>query len=277
MNKLQLFFAFLKILLTDLGSFLKNLYHFTNEQSKKNYVLKTYAHLNHGLPDVNIMELLPGFESDVINYTYLDGTSRPIDIALLNLLVKERKDCDYMEIGTWRGESISNVAAFAKSCTSVSLPDDEMEKGGWTEDARFQRFFSEGIPNVNHVQANSHTFDFSSLGKKFDVIFIDGDHSYKGVRIDTENAFKLLKDENSVIVWHDYGNTFEKPQWEVLAGMMDGAPREARKHIYHVSNTLCAIYHPKAIESKITSGPQYPDKVFNIHIKAEKYEKKEKV
>ena len=36
----------------------------------------------------------------------------------------------------------------------------------------------------------------------FDFIFFDGDHSYEGVKNDTELARKIVR--NGVLVWHDY-------------------------------------------------------------------------
>ena len=88
------------------------------------------------------------------------------------------------------------------------------------------RFFSKDIPNITHLQADSQTFNFSSLQKKFDVIFLDGDHHTESIVKDTQNAFQLLKDDNSIIVWHDYGLGTETTRFNVLAGILDGCPPE---------------------------------------------------
>ena len=97
---------------------------------------------------------------------------------------------------------------------------------------------------------------------------MDADHRYKGVTIDTRSAFKLRRDERSVIVWHDYGKGYETVNWQVLRGILDGAPDDAhRKRIFHVSNTLCAVYLPEAI----TAGyPEtgWPTKTFEVHLTA---------
>jgi predicted O-methyltransferase YrrM len=37
---------------------------------------------------------------------------------------------------------------------------------------------------------------------KFDTIFIDGDHSYDGVKFDFDNALPLLE-EGGIIIFHD--------------------------------------------------------------------------
>ena len=67
------------------------------------------------------------------------------------------------------------------------------------------------------------TFDFADYYGKYDMVFIDGDHHYDSVKKDTETAFKLLKDNRSIIVWHDYGLDPETIRWDVLAAILDGS------------------------------------------------------
>ena len=234
----------------------------------KEEIIKKY-NLPEGLKTVDILDLVPEMNEIVSPYSSVDGGSTPIDLALLKGLARNLKDCNYLEIGTWMGESVSNVASVAEHCVTLNLPDVQMLKMG--EDKKYvglHRFYSKDLPNVNHIQANSQTFDFSSLQQKFDLIFIDGDHHYESVKNDTANAFKLLKDNNSIIVWHDYGNNPSNVRWDVLKGILDGTPAEKRKNLYRVSNTLCAIYINKEIESKVNQAFLTPNKYFSISVKA---------
>ncbi|MCW3072127.1 MAG: hypothetical protein JWO44_2017 [Bacteroidetes bacterium] len=222
-----------------------------------------------GLPTVDICSLLPGFDETVEPFCYLDGGSTPIDLALLKGLAKKVSECDYFEIGTWRGESVANVASVAKHCTTLNLPDAGMLEMGLSKKyVELHRFFSKGLPNVTHLQGNSLTYDYKSLGKKFDLIFIDGDHHYESVMSDTKNAFSLLKDERSVIVWHDYGNNPNDVRWDVLRGILDGTPASKQKNLYRVSNTLCAIYTGAPVPSYRQETPETPNKSFSIHLRA---------
>jgi hypothetical protein len=41
----------------------------------------------HGLPAIDITDLLPGFNETVEPFCYLDGGSTPIDLALLNTTI----------------------------------------------------------------------------------------------------------------------------------------------------------------------------------------------
>jgi predicted O-methyltransferase YrrM len=227
--------------------------------------------ISKGLPAINICDLLPGFQETVDPFCYLDGGSTPIDLALLKGLAKKYPSCEYFEIGTWRGESVANVASVAKHCTTLNLPDSDMLQMGLSKKyVELHRFFSKNLQNVTHLQGNSLKYDYRSLQKKFDLIFIDGDHHYESVMSDTRNAFELLKDEHSVIVWHDYGHNPNDVRWDVLRGILEGTPEEKRKKLYRVSNTLCAIYTNASLPSYQQEAIETPDKRFSITIKADK-------
>ncbi|GAB1444072.1 hypothetical protein MASR2M39_29180 [Ignavibacteriales bacterium] len=249
----------------------KEFYKLTGNYEKR---MGKYTSSKYGLsrlPTVNILDIFPDLDITIKNYTYLTGTSMVTDIALLSLLAKSIPDCDYMEIGSWRGESISNVAVYAKSCLSFTLSKEDIISYGWGEKiAELEGFFTANIPNLKVIYADSAKFDFSTLNKKFDLIFIDGDHSYTGVLKDTQNAFKLLKNKNSIIVWHDYAFDTEAVRHSVMAAILDGTPKEFQKDLYHVSNTMCAIYSPKQLKSYNLESPAKPDKTFTVNIKAKR-------
>ncbi len=229
-------------------------------------VIKKY-NLSNGLPAVDICELLPDFNETVDPFCYLDGGSTPIDLALLKGLAKKTPGCSYFEIGTWRGESVANVATVAADCTTLNLPDQDMLNMGLSKKyVELHRFFSKGLKNVTHLQANSQTFDYGNLHKKFDLIFIDGDHHYESVMNDTKNAFSILKNEHSVIVWHDYGHTPGNVRWDVLKGILDGTPADKRNKLYRVSNTLCAIYINAPVKAYQQEAIETPVKSFSISI-----------
>lgn len=270
MNRLGLLIPFLRILFTKPSVILKSLYHAVINSDRKDHVIKKY-NLPVGLPQIDLLELFPELNETIDNYTYLHGTSHPIDIVILKQLAKRFKSCEYFEIGTWRGESIVNIAPIAAKCVSLSLSNKEMNALGYGEKfTNVQRFFSKNIGNIEHIEANSKTFDFKKWNRKFDLIFVDGDHSYEGVKSDTKNVFDLLKDENSIIVWHDYGTSYEIIDWEVLAGILDGAPTNKHGNLYQISNSLCAVYINGKFKTKALDYPTVPDKKFKISISAQK-------
>ncbi len=239
------------------------------ESGLSEYVRRKYG-LSQGLPTLDLLDLFPAFDERVAPFAFLEGGSTPIDLALLRALARRYDRCRYFEIGAWRGESVANVAAVANECISLSLSDAEMRSAGW--DNRYvdtARVFSRDLKNVIHLGHDSKTFDYTPYLGSCDLVFIDGDHSYDGVRSDTEHAFRLLRNEHSVIVWHDYMRTSEIDlMWGVIAGLLDGAPSAARRHLYHVSNTLCAVYIQGDFRTSAAVVPAIPNKTFDVAITA---------
>lgn len=252
------------------GRLLKGLYHLSTIESCRHHVVSGYG-LAEGLPQVDLLELLGGKQQLIGSYSFLDGTSRPTDIALLRGLASRTSCRRYIEFGTWRGESLANVAPLVEEAWAISFSVDQMRSAGMPESAvKAAHFFSGELPNRTLIEANTQTYDYSELEGKFDLVFVDADHEHPGVTIDTRNAFRLLRDEHSVIVWHDYGKDYETVNWPVLRGILDGCPDDAhRGRIRHVSNTLCAIYTRQDL-------PAYrperflPDKVFDMTLNVQR-------
>ena len=245
--------------MSKIGKLFRALGHIAKQPSLLNLILddngrwKMKVKEKHGITEGLPVVPLDTFykEARVDPYSFLDGTSLVTDLALLRALASGFKDCSYFEIGTWRGESVANVARVAKECYTLNLPASEMKQMGLDERyIGLHGFYSKPFPNVTHLHHNSLTFDFRSLDKKFDLIFVDGDHHYESVRKDSASVFPLMKNEDSIIVWHDYASHPESVRWEVLSGILDGIPAAEHKNLYQVSNTLCCIFSKKPLPSQ---------------------------
>ena len=229
-------------------------------------LLKNYK-LPNGLPKVALHSLCNKTDYVVSPYTFLEGGSLPTDYLLLRILAEKFSNCRYFEIGTWRGESAANVAQIASEVFSLNLSDEQMRESGKDEQyINLHGFFSRELKNVHHLKGDSSKFDFSAFQKTCDLIFIDGDHHYEAVKRDTQNAFSLRKNNESILVWHDYGMNTETPRWEVLRGILDGLPQSEHRHLYSVSNTLCAIYYPHQVNTLAYQYPQTPEHNFLLDI-----------
>jgi len=241
-----------------------------DESVHQEIITKENPQLKNGFRMLDLLDLLPNFNTAVTPFSFLDGGSLITDLALLKGLAEKQTDCTYFEIGTWRGESVANVASVAKDCYTLNLSNETLSALGYSQEyLQQQDFFSKKLTNVTHLKGNSFDFDFSPYYHKCDVVFVDGDHHYGSVVNDTKIAFQLLKNENAVIVWHDYASNPDKVRWDVLRGIYDGTPIEKRKKLFSVSNTLCAIYtnSPSTIiENKIT-----PNKVFHVAVSAKNF------
>ena len=225
------------------------------------------AHYKEGLKYIDIQLFFNNESIKVSPYSYLEGSSLPTDFALLIGLCEKYTVNDYLEIGTWRGASAANIAQYVKNCYTLNLPDETIKSQGGSDNyVNSHRFFSKSIGNITHLFGDSTQFDFEKLNTKFDLIFVDGDHSYSAVKKDTATVFKLLKNDKSIIVWHDYAFSPEDVRYEVLMGILDGCPEDKRKHLYHVSNTKCAIYLPYGYTAKTLERYALPEKYFEVNL-----------
>ena len=204
---------------------------------------------------------------DVEPYAFLDGGSLPTDLALLKMLAARIKGCKYFEIGTWRGESVANVAAVADTCYTLNLPDSEL--AAMTGDANLvasQRLFSRSLTNVNHLEGNSSTFDFGSLNLKCDLVFIDGDHHYTAIVHDTKQVLQHLCHQHTVVVWHDYGYNPEKLRFETMAAILDACPAALHPFLYHVEHTNCAVLFPEKLATSAFEKYKHPGHYFSVRL-----------
>ncbi len=261
---------FIPVALKHYKQLFKSLMAFTEDNMAQD-IVNGYTQ-GKGLPYVDILDVVPGFNETVTDFTFLSYTSRVTDIGFIKAIAKSIENCDYLEIGCFRGESLVNILPNTRSTVSLSLSKKEMREINLPE----YLMEPESIlvkPNekLTQIYHNSLTFDFASLNKKFDLIFIDGDHSTHAVKIDTANAFKLLKDENSIIIWHDFGNNYSEQRNDVIAGALMGAPKEAHPFIYRVSNTLCGIYTKRTLKTMAPDANLVmPTKLFDVTIASKK-------
>jgi predicted O-methyltransferase YrrM len=237
------------------------------EEYWKSEVVKKYG-FQHGLPVIKAEELFGNFYETIDPFAFLDGGSLPTDLALLKKLARRIPHCSYFEIGTWRGESVANVASVAEICYTLNLSAEEMKALGLNQRyIDLHGYFSKNIPNIKHLEGNSLSFDFQSLNRKFDLIFIDGDHHFEMVKNDTRQVFSHLMHENSMVVWHDYARNPETVRYEVLAGILQGCPQSVHRHIFHIAHTLCAVYLPDRTGGEHLNIPVEPSGSFKVDLR----------
>ena len=199
-------------------------------------------------PALSLFDLFGTIDETVEPFLFLDGGSLPTDLALLRGLARKFGKCSYFEIGTWRGESTANMSPLTTECITMDLPDDQKRAKGMSEEYIGQyAVLSKALPNVNHIKADSQHFDFSSFNRKFDLIFIDGDHHYTSIANDTLNVFAHLVHERSIVVWHDAAYNPERARYEVVAAILDGLDPKLHPNLMYISNTLCTVYFPTPV------------------------------
>lgn len=121
------------------------------------------------------------------------GVAR-LNIAEAALLWKyaARAEIGMLEIGRRHGGSTCLLAAANPGVPLASI-DLRPE-----HNPKCEEFFQDNP--VALLVGNSRTFAFKEVS---DFIFIDGDHSYEGVKADFQNAIKVALPGTTVILFHD--------------------------------------------------------------------------
>jgi len=128
----------------------------------------------------------------------------------LKLLQKRRLDT-ILEIGTANGGTLflfSHVASTNATLISIDLPRGPFGGGYPKWKVPLYKSFAKGRQRIYLLRANSHnpaTLERVKLilaHRKVDFLFIDGDHSYEGVKKDLE-MYSLLVRKGGIIAFHD--------------------------------------------------------------------------
>lgn len=140
---------------------------------------------------------------------------------------------EVLEIGTATGLT---TLALARNLPAATVHTLDLPPGGTPAlklgsmdhglaNAEVPRLY-EGTPEAARVVqllGDSATFDFRATGRAFDLVFIDGAHSFEYVESDTRKALEVLSDGPAALVWDDY--------WQLAPGVvrfLDRVWRERR-------------------------------------------------
>lgn len=133
------------------------------------------------------------------------------EIFELLKILGEKKPKVLLEIGTARGGSLflfSRMAPDGACLISVDLPGGKFG-GGYFGFVKILFYsFIKDRQKLFLIRGNSHEQDTVDRvekildGRKLDFLFIDGDHTYEGVKRDFELYSRLVK-EKGVIAMHD--------------------------------------------------------------------------
>lgn len=139
------------------------------------------------------------------------ATQKIIEFTSLLRLLKRRKLTSVVEIGTAQGGTlytwckISNSDAFI---ISIDLPGGPFGGGYTLNDIKKLRKYKMKNQKLCFLRKDSHKKETKDKlakildGRKIDLLFIDGDHSYRGVKKDFQLYSPLVK-QNGLIVFHD--------------------------------------------------------------------------
>ena len=112
----------------------------------------------------------------------------------------------YLEIGIGNGGSWLTFSYLNKNSLEISHSVDNLSYyqaiGQKEDEINFIKdYLSHSIDDVKFYNLASDDF-FLVCENKYDIIFIDGDHSYEGVKKDYMNSLKIIK-EGGLMIFHD--------------------------------------------------------------------------
>ena len=139
--------------------------------------------------------------------------SKKVDITI-NELMQEwigKPNLSFLEIGSAEGSSaigiIETVLTNASSkVTCVDKWDAAFSNGFFADDFE-SNFDSNTAPYASQiikVKSDSATWLVNNKDKRFDFIYIDGDHSYSGCKMDVTLSWNMLKSGCWMVI-DDYG------------------------------------------------------------------------
>lgn len=114
---------------------------------------------------------------------------------LINFLIKKYNFKDYLEIGYQQGINYNNINIKNKTSVDPSPLINITRNDVDTIDGIY-------VERKNSLYLTTSDLFFQKFTYKYDIIFIDGLHTYDQVKRDFENSIKSLN-PNGIIVLHD--------------------------------------------------------------------------
>ncbi len=146
-----------------------------------------------------------------------------VEIGELYHTVRIRQPKAVLEIGTCHGGTLylwCQAADPAATLISIDLPEGEFGGGYPPCRAPFYQSFATGSQRVHLLRADSHSASTAEQvrklldGRTIDFLFIDGDHTYAGVKQDFD-LYSPLVSKDGLIALHDIAPRPDDPRIEV--------------------------------------------------------------
>lgn len=132
-------------------------------------------------------------------------------IPFIKFLLTQNQINNTLEIGCYDGGSTVSLAHITKNLITIDQPNParfDTFQYHFENDGLFGSELINSLTNFNYISGNSHSEKtFNKVvnilnNDKLDLLFIDGDHSYEGVKKDFELYSSLVR-SGGFIVFHD--------------------------------------------------------------------------
>lgn len=122
-----------------------------------------------------------------------------------------------LEIGTYVGATALVMAENSPATAEIVTVDVKpvefyLRQTGQRTNASADSYVASPLGSkVTQIVADSTAFDFSPFAGSFDLVFLDGNHSYDFARRDSDLALRMIHDRG-VILWDDYLWSLDFPE-----------------------------------------------------------------
>jgi predicted O-methyltransferase YrrM len=171
------------------------------------------------------------------------------------IATSDRAVGNILEIGTFNGETVRILSALFPSSQilTVDLPFSEIKKTNMYqyETKNSQLILKrnqnlKSLSNVEFIEKNSLTLMHTATS--FDLIWVDGDHSYPVAAIDIANAVRMLNPDGVIICDDVYMDAIE--------GQMDGRSKASIETLKSLNNAGLISY--KLVRKRIGGYFNFP-------------------
>lgn len=157
---------------------------------------------------------IPELVDFVLGNHFFMAFQMPSELKALGEILAQLRPEGALEIGTARGGTLfflTRLASPRATIVSVDLPGGRFGGGYGNRRKWFYQRFSRGSQQLHLLQGDSHSAEMleqvkGKFGKQLvDYLFIDGDHSYEGVKKDFEMYSSIVR-KGGLIAFHDIVN-----------------------------------------------------------------------
>jgi predicted O-methyltransferase YrrM len=189
-------------------------------------------------------------EIKLLNSNGREGNIGSLEIFILALIIAERNPLNMLEIGTFDGNTTLQMAINSQDnarihtidlpseATSTKIAISNREMKFVFDEKKKKRKFEGSIVHHKIIQhfGDSAEYDFQKFTDRgpIDFCFIDGSHTYKYVKSDTEKVLKILSPKG-MILWHDFN-----PNWPGVYNYLLEIGKQYS--LQHIEGTSFACY-----------------------------------
>lgn len=159
------------------------------------------------LRELPLASIFPGIDALAVPLGAINpesGHPNHAEMLYVVAVARHRGARRIFEFGTFMGRTTFHLAAALPDAHVWTL-DLPRERNPWAFAPHVGSYFGDTPERarITSVREDAFSFEPGTLAGTMDFVWIDADHSYDGVKNDTEKAFRLLAPGGAVL-WHDF-------------------------------------------------------------------------